>query len=105
MSSWCCRVPRWFGQAGCGNSAYDCETVIFDGHAKRNEFTIDGRTLIGFGGTMMMETPGSYPAVAKQVIRELGIEADRAREFHHEKLYESLGVARGRVSRQDSLAR
>jgi len=67
----------------------------FGGHAKRNEFTIDGRTLIGFGGTMMMEEPGSYPAVAKQVVRELGIEPDRAGEFHHEKLYASLGVARG----------
>lgn len=67
----------------------------FGGHAKRNEFTIDGRILIGFGGTIMMETPGSYPAVAKQVIRELGIEPDRAPEFHHEKLYASLGVARG----------
>ena len=67
----------------------------FGGHAKRNEFTIDGRTLIGFGGTMMMETPGNYPAVARQVIRELGIEADRASEFHQEKLFESHGLSRG----------
>jgi len=36
---------------------------------------------------MMMDTPGSYPAVAKQVIRELGIEPDRAGEFQHKKLY------------------
>ena len=66
----------------------------FGGHAKRNEFTIDGRTLIGFGGTMMMDAPATYPAVAKQVILELGIEAERAHEFHHEQLSASLGVDR-----------
>ena len=32
----------------------------FGGHAKRNEFTIDGRTLIGFGGTMMMESSAGW---------------------------------------------
>jgi spermidine dehydrogenase len=59
----------------------------FGGHAKRNEFTIDGRTLIGFGGTMLMTAPSTYPAVAKQVIRELGIEADRYDDFHHKDLF------------------
>jgi len=29
----------------------------FGGHAKRNEFTLDGRTLLVFGGTQMMEAP------------------------------------------------
>jgi len=66
----------------------------FGGHAKRNEFTIDGQMLLGLGGTMLMEAPGSYPAVAKQVIRELGIEPERFEEFHHEALFESLGIGR-----------
>ena len=65
----------------------------FGGHAKRNEFTIDDRMLLGLGGTMLIEAPHSYPAVAKQVIRELGIEAERASEFHHEDLFASLGMA------------
>jgi len=64
----------------------------FGGHAKRNEFTIDGRTLLGLGGTMFIEASNSYPAVAKQVIHELGIDAERYSEFHHEGLFESLGV-------------
>jgi spermidine dehydrogenase len=67
----------------------------FGGHAKRNEFTIDGRTLIGFGGTMLMEAPGTYPPAAKQVIRELGIDANRYDDFHHEDLFASLGAGRG----------
>jgi len=67
----------------------------FGGHAKRNEFTIDGRTLIGFGGTMLMTAPSTYPAVAKQVIRELGIDADCYDDFHHKDLFASLKIGRG----------
>ena len=37
----------------------------FGGHAKRNEFTLDGRVFIGYGGTMLMEAPKTYPATAK----------------------------------------
>jgi spermidine dehydrogenase len=65
----------------------------FGGHAKRNEFTIDGRLLLGFGGTMYIEGWESYPAVSKQVLRELGIDAHRYGEFHHEELFRSLGVS------------
>ncbi|MGD2130238.1 MAG: NAD(P)/FAD-dependent oxidoreductase, partial [Lysobacterales bacterium] len=43
----------------------------FGGHAKRNEFELDGRMFIGYGGTMFIEAPWTYPAVSKQVIREL----------------------------------
>jgi len=67
----------------------------FGGHAKRNEFTIGGRTLIGFGGTMLMEAPHTYPAVAKQVISELGIDAGRYDDYHHKDLFASLGVGYG----------
>ena len=68
----------------------------FGGHAKRNEFTLDGRTFIGYGGTMFIEAPKTYPTTAKQVIRELGIDTDRHSEFYHEGLFASHGV--GRVS-------
>jgi spermidine dehydrogenase len=68
----------------------------FGGHAKRNEFTLDGRTFIGYGGTMLMEAPKTYPATAKQVIRELGIDTDRHGDFYDEGLFASHGV--GRVS-------
>jgi spermidine dehydrogenase len=67
----------------------------FGGHAKRNEFTIGGRTLIGFGGTMLMEAPKTYPAVAKQVISELGIDTDRYDDYHHTELFASLEIGLG----------
>jgi len=68
----------------------------FGGHAKRNEFTLDGRLFIGYGGTMYIEAPGTYPDVAKQVLRELGIDTDRYAEFYHTKLFDTHGL--GRVS-------
>jgi spermidine dehydrogenase len=64
----------------------------FGGHAKRNEFSYDGRTFIGYGGTMLIEAPKTYPEVSKQVIRELGIDIGRRAEFHHDELFASAGV-------------
>ena len=49
----------------------------FGGHAKRNEFMIDGRLMLGYGGTQSIEAPSSYPAAAKRLLTELGIDTDR----------------------------
>ena len=64
----------------------------FGGHAKRNEFSINGKTLLGLGGTMFIESWRSYPDVSKQVFHELGIDPERYGEFHHKDLFESLGM-------------
>ena len=66
----------------------------FGGHAKRNEFTLDGQTYIGYGGTMVMESPRTYPDVSRQVIRELGIEYERAGEFYEGDVLSSHGAGR-----------
>ena len=66
----------------------------FGGHAKRNEFTLDDRLFIGYGGTMLMEAPKTYPANAKQLIRELGIDFERNSESYHKYLFASHGAGR-----------
>ncbi len=38
----------------------------FGGHAKRNEFHYQGKTFIGYGGTMGIATPYPYSYAAKQ---------------------------------------
>ncbi|MDH3440170.1 MAG: FAD-dependent oxidoreductase [Gammaproteobacteria bacterium] len=62
----------------------------FGGHAKRNEWTIDDRNIIGYGGTMFIEEPAGYPANARKLIRDLGIETKRYSEFVNNDLYSSL---------------
>lgn len=66
----------------------------FGGHAKRNEFQLDGRRIIGYGGTMLIEAPGGYPSVAKQLLKDLGIETDRFYKYFDDDFYASLGLSR-----------
>ena len=67
----------------------------FGGHAKRNEFQIDGRLMIGYGGTMLLEAPGGYPPVAKRLISQLGIDPKRFYSAYHHDLYSSFGLSHG----------
>ena len=65
----------------------------FGGHAKRNEFVIDDRLMIGYGGTMLLESPSGYPDVAKKLISELGIDTQRFYTAFDHDLYRSLGLS------------
>ncbi len=67
----------------------------FGGHAKRNEYQIDGQRIIGYGGTMLLEAPAGYPAVAKQLIKDLGIETERFYDYFDDDFYSSLGLSGG----------
>ena len=64
----------------------------FGGHAKRNEFTHNGRTYIGYGGTQSIDSPAPYSAVSKALITELGIDVARYRKVLDSGLYKSLGL-------------
>ena len=49
----------------------------FGGHAKRNEFEVAGRTLLGHGGSQTMEAPSRYSELAKGLLADLGIDLAR----------------------------
>ncbi|MEX0707613.1 MAG: FAD-dependent oxidoreductase [Woeseia sp.] len=67
----------------------------FGGHAKRNEFRVGDRLLIGYGGTMLLEAPGGYPDIAKKLIRDIGIDTQRFYTAFDRNLYPSLGLTQG----------
>lgn len=49
----------------------------FGGHAKRNEFQHQGRTMLLNGGTLNIEGPAQYSAQAMGLLRTLGIDIER----------------------------
>ena len=67
----------------------------FGGHAKRNEFTHEGTTHIGYGGTQSIDSPAPYSPVAKALITELGIDVRRYATAADHALYPSLGLKSG----------
>jgi len=67
----------------------------FGGHAKRNEFNVDGKTLIGYGGSQSMESPGQYSREAKLLIKNLGIETDRFYDYFDRGYFKDRGMQPG----------
>jgi len=66
----------------------------FGGHAKRNEFHIDGQMLLANGGTVAIESPFPYSTVARGLLTELGIEpAKLEKECDDSKVYKGLKSA------------
>jgi spermidine dehydrogenase len=66
----------------------------FGGHAKRNEFHVDGRMLLANGGTYAIESPFPYSAVARGVLDELGIDPPAlAKRCDKPQYYSGLGAA------------
>ncbi len=46
----------------------------FGGHARRNEFTVDGKTYLTYGGSQSMYGPSDYSAVTLKLLRDLGVD-------------------------------
>jgi spermidine dehydrogenase len=44
----------------------------FGGHARRNEFQLDGKTLLGFGGSINLEA--AMPQAAYELLEEIGVD-------------------------------
>ncbi len=68
----------------------------FGGHAKRNEFELDGHTALMNGGTLLIDSPRPYAPIAANLIKTLGIEVEAlARKIERPDFYESLGLQAG----------
>jgi spermidine dehydrogenase len=89
-------AAAWFFRKAAGASA---RILILDnhddfgGHARRNEFRVGGRTLIGYGGTFAIDSPAPYSAVASALVAELGVDVARWDRMFERGLYAGLGMS------------
>lgn len=67
----------------------------FGGHAKRNEFQYQGRTLLCHGGSQSIDTPRAYSRVAKDFLRDLGIDTQRFYRYYDREFTKRHGLTTG----------
>jgi spermidine dehydrogenase len=68
----------------------------FGGHAKRNEFQVGNRMLIGYGGSESLQSPKAlFSKTVNRLLRELGVDIRRWDTAFDRKLYASLGLTQG----------
>jgi spermidine dehydrogenase len=68
----------------------------FGGHAARNEFTVGGKKLIGYGGSESFQSPATtFTPEVRALFAELGIDlAKFSRQYFAHSLYSKLGLSR-----------
>ncbi len=68
----------------------------FGGHAKRNEFELDGQLRLLNGGTLLIDSPRPYSAVPDRLLRTLGIDVPAlVASTQHPDFYAGLGLGVG----------
>jgi len=65
----------------------------FGGHARRNEFQVDGQQLIAAGGTYFIQYPTTYTPEGKSLLKDIGI--DNAR------YYQARGASEEQIAHYD----
>ncbi|MGH7022863.1 MAG: NAD(P)-binding protein [Caulobacteraceae bacterium] len=68
----------------------------FGGHAKRNEFHLDGKLHLLNGGTLEIDSPFPYSPAADGLLKELGIDPPAlSKACDREEIYGKLGLRHG----------
>ncbi len=65
----------------------------FGGHAKRNEFQVNGRTHIAYGGTESIDTPSDYSAISKDLLSDIGIDVQKFYKYFDQNLYDKMNLS------------
>ena len=68
----------------------------FGGHARRNEFMVDGRFLLCYGGSESLEgVRRRWSKGARECIASIGVDVDRLERAFYVDLYPGLGLSSG----------
>ncbi len=68
----------------------------FGGHARRNEFNVGGRLLLGYGGSESLEgIRRRWSRTARDCVASIGVDVDRLERAFDVRLYPDLGLSSG----------
>ena len=67
----------------------------FGGHAKRNEFSVTGKQLIGYGGSQTMEEPSDYSQIVKGLLSDIGVGPEEFHQAYDQSFYKQHELAGG----------
>ena len=67
----------------------------FGGHARRNEFNVDGTRLIGYGGSQSIDSPETYSLAAIGLLQDLGVDVERFYRYFDQSFYRRRGMGAG----------
>lgn len=74
----------------------------FGGAATRNEFTVDGHHLIGYGGSMSIDEPKHYSPAAKQLLKNISIDVQRFYKYFDRGFYDQWNLKSGIYFNRDA---
>jgi spermidine dehydrogenase len=75
----------------------------FGGHAKRNEFNLDGHLNLLNGGTLEIDSPRPYGPIAAGLLETLGLDVPALiKRTQHPKFYDGLGLQAGAFFDQET---
>jgi len=77
----------------------------FGGHAKRNEFNVDGKQLICYGGSQSIADPGSWSPVGKKLLKDVGIHTERFYDYFDRNYFKDRKLQRGLYFSHDQYGR
>lgn len=81
----------WRQQAGADKRVLLIDPLAdFGGHAKRNEFTVGDRLIIGYGGSQSMQTPSYFSPAVTKLLSDIGIEPQKFEGYYDQ----TWGVSR-----------
>lgn len=85
----------WRQQAGADQRVLLIDPLAdFGGHAKRNEFQVGDRLIIGYGGSQSMQTPSYFSPAVIKLLSDIGIEPAKFDTFYDQTWGESRGLGR-----------
>ena len=68
----------------------------FGGHAKRNEFNVNGKLILAYGGTESLQSPKSlYSKTALGLLKDISVDVDELGRCFNQSFYPKMGLSRG----------